>query len=165
MYESCIGYVYSIVHRYVTNESDHKDIIQDIFARVFLSVHTFDESRGSFKFWLRRLAINQCLAHYRQGKSPQYLVPLNAIAHSATDDTFSLHELSKAEIENLLSSMPDGYRQIFMLAVIDEYSHKEVSELLSISEETSRSQLSRAKSWIRKHLVTNKKQKTIANGF
>ena len=165
MYESCIGYVYSIVRRYVTNDSDHKDIIQDIFARVFLSVNTFDESRGNFKFWLRRLVINQCLAHYRQGKSPQYLVPLNAIEHAATDDTFSLHEVSKAEIESLLSRMPDGYRQIFMLAVIDEYSHKEVSELLSISEETSRSQLSRAKSWIRKHLVTNKKQKTIANGF
>ena len=59
LYQSCIRYVYSIVKRYITNESDYPDVIQEVFARVFLSIQNFDESKGEFKFWLRRLVINQ----------------------------------------------------------------------------------------------------------
>ena len=165
MYQNCIGYVYSIVRRYVGNESDHPDIIQEIFARAFLSLHTFDQSKGEFKFWLRRLVINQCLQHYRQKKSPAIIVPLEVVKETESDDDFPLHELSREEIEGYLGMMPEAYRQVFMLHVIDEYSHKEVGELLDISTENSRTQLSRAKSWLRKKLFENGNQKLLANGF
>lgn len=165
MYQSCIGYVYSIVRRYVSNESDHPDVIQEIFARAFLSIHTFDQSVGEFKSWLRRLVINQCLQHYRQKKSPSLVVPLEVAKENGSDDHFPLHELSREEIETYLDRMPETYRQVFMLHVIDEYSHKEVSEFLGISIENSRAQLSRAKSWLRKKLFENGSQKLLANGF
>lgn len=164
MYNSCIRYVYSIVKRYVSNESDHQDIIQEIFARLFLSIQTFDESKGDFKFWLRRLVINQCMQHYRQGKSPALVVSIDTVSEIEAGFDEQLSKLTKAEIEHFLVQMPEGYRQVFMLVVIDEYNHKEVSELLGISAETSRSQFSRAKSWIRKNL-SNNKLKALANGF
>lgn len=164
MYNCCIHYVYSIVRRYVSNASDHPDIIQEIFARVFLSIQTFDESKGDFKFWLRRLVINQCMQHYRQGKSPARVVPINAIHEIEVGLNERITKLTKAEIEQFLGGMPEGYRQVFMLVVIDEYSHKEVGELLGISPETSRSQFSRAKSWIRKN-VSNNKLKALAHGL
>ncbi|MEO1438479.1 MAG: RNA polymerase sigma factor, partial [Bacteroidota bacterium] len=66
MYEACIRYVYTIVKRYVSNESDHNDVIQENFVRVFLRIDTFNEKKGLFKFWLRRLTINQCIQHYRK---------------------------------------------------------------------------------------------------
>ena len=164
MYNCCIPYVYSIVKRYVSNESDHPDVIQEIFARVFLSIKTFDQSKGDFKFWLRRLVINQCMQHYRQGKSPTRVVPINAMNEMEEGLDDRMTELTKAEIEQFLTLMPEGYRQVFMLVVLDEYSHKEVGDLLGISKETSRSQFSRAKNWIRKNL-SNRKLKALANGL
>jgi RNA polymerase sigma factor (sigma-70 family) len=163
LYESCIGYVYAIVRRYVSNESDHQDVIQEIFARLFLSIHTFDEKKGDFKFWLRRLVINQCMQNHRQGKSPSKLVSIDKVAEEETEVEEELEELSKAEIEDLLKSMPERYRQVFMLVIIDEYPHKEVGELLGISAETSRSQLSRAKNWIKQN-ISRKNLKTLING-
>jgi len=164
LYENCIGYVYTIVRRYITNESDIPDVIQEIFARVFLSLKTYDESKGEFKSWLRRLVINQCFQHYRQGKSPRLHVALDATETIESEEDPGFHELTKKDIEKLLSDMPEGYRQIFMLVIIDEYSHKEVGALLDISPETSRSQLSRAKKWLRKRNLTNN-SKTLSNGL
>lgn len=164
MYEGCIAYVYTITKRYITNESDIPDVVQEIFARVFLSIKTFDESKGDFKSWLRRLVINQCFQHYRQGKSPRLHVALDATEEVGEEDNHYLDELSKEDIERLLGDMPDGYRQVFMLYIVDEYSHKEIGKLLAISPEASRSQLSRAKKWLRKKNLTNR-TKTIANGL
>ncbi|MDX2136271.1 MAG: RNA polymerase sigma factor [Saprospiraceae bacterium] len=157
MYEGCIAYVYAVVRRYVADASAHQDVIQEIFARVFLSVHTFDAAKGEFKYWLRRLVINQCLQHTRQGKSPAVVVPIDGVVETDTSVEEQLTNLSKEQIEGYLQNMPDGYKQVFMLVVIDEYSHAEVSEMVGISPETSRSQLSRAKNWLRNNLINNNK--------
>ncbi|MCI4670491.1 MAG: RNA polymerase sigma factor [Bacteroidia bacterium] len=155
LYERCIRYVYSIVNRYVSNESDHQDVIQEIFARVYLSIGSFDEKKGEFKFWLRRLTINQCIQHYRKQNSSVKIVPLDSAASLESDPNEIAGMLSKDEIESYLKRMPEGYKQIFMLVIIDEYSHQEVSEMLNISPETSRSQLHRAKKWLRANLSVN----------
>ena len=165
MYQKCIRYVYSLVKRYVKNESDHQDVIQEIFARVFLIIKSFDTEKGDFKFWLRRLAINQCLQLYRQGKSPKQFVPIENANEIESGVVHALDELTKIDIQNNLSKMPEGYRQIFMLVVIDEYSHKEVGKLLNITAETSRSQLSRAKQWLQKKITKIDKQKISFHGI
>ena len=106
LYQACIGYVYSITKRYVANESDQPDVIQEIFARVFLSIGTFDPAKGDFKAWLRRLTINQCMQHYRQGKSPRVHVSLEVVSNhtSGADEQFS--HLTKEEIAVYLQKMP-----------------------------------------------------------
>lgn len=152
MYESCIRYVYAIVKRYLTNESDHQDVIQEIFARLFLSINSFDEGKGEFKFWLRRLTINQCIQHYHKSKESLTIVPIDSEARMKSSSDEHISVLSKEEIVIYLKAMPQGYKQIFMLVVIDDYSHQEVGEMLNISPETSRSQLHRAKKWLRANL-------------
>lgn len=164
LYQSCIGYVYSVTKRYVSNQSDHPDVIQEIFARVFLSVDTFDPAKGDFKTWLRRVTINQCMQHYRQGKSPRVHVSLEVVSNHRSETRERFSRLTREEITAYLQKMPEGYRQIFMLVVMDDYSHQEAAELLGISAETSRSQLSRAKKWLKAHLSTVDKQKLLANG-
>ena len=155
LYESCISYVYTIVTRYITNESDHKDIIQEIFARVFLSIHSFQESKGEFKFWLRKLTINICLQHYQKRQENYRILPLDSALYLTAHENEKLNSFSQDEIMVMIKKMPEGYKQIFMLVVIDEYTHKDVSELLKISPETSRSQLHRAKNWLKENLSTN----------
>ena len=165
LYQSCISYVYSVTKRYVSNSSDHPDVIQEIFARVFLSIDTFDPARGDFKTWLRRVTINQCMQHYRQGKSPRVHTSLEVVSNVSSKAKEPFAQLSREEITAYLQQMPEGYRQIFMLVVMDGYSHQEVAELLEITTETSRSQLSRAKKWLRGHLSSANKQRLLANGL
>ncbi len=152
LYQRCIAYVYSIVRRYVGNESEHPDVIQEIFARVFLSIQTFDAKKGDFKFWLRRLVINQCLQHHRKSKATALLLPLDSVEEIDSGEDHYLHELDKVDIEKYLQKMPMGYRQIFLLVIIDDYTYKEAADLLGVSVETCRSQLSRAKVWLKKNV-------------
>lgn len=76
----------------------------------------------------------------------------------------AMNEFSKKELAQHLSAMPEGYKQIFMLVVIDDYTHQEAARMLDISPQTSRSQLSRAKKWLRDNL-SNNDLKILANGF
>lgn len=149
MYEGTIAYVYSIVHRYVSNESDYKDVIQEIYARVYIGISTFEESKGDFKYWLRKVAINQCLKNYNNIQKKSKVISLEnaSIYNPVEDDLWS--KISLDDLQSLLHGMPKGYRFVFSLIVFDEYSHKEVSEVLDISVETSRSQYHKAKKWLK----------------
>jgi RNA polymerase sigma factor (sigma-70 family) len=164
IYETCSPYVYSIIKRYIIDANDYKDILQETFARVFLSLKSFDETKGDFKYWLRKIVINQCMQHLRKYKKLSLVVPL-----SETHETFEnvgdvLNGLTKTDIENLFAKMPLGYSRVFMMMAIDDYTHKEIAEILDISEETSRSQYHRAKNWI-KNNVLNNKSNLLINGL
>ena len=91
-------------------------------------------------------------------------MPIDSETQQLSDDSMNLHNLSDKEIEEFLKDMPEGYRQVFMLVVMDGYSHKEVGELLNISTVSSRSQLSRAKKWLQENLNRNK-LKLLAGGI
>lgn len=164
-YEQSIRYVYTIVGRYVKNESDHADVIQEVYARVFLSIKSYDSKKGQFKYWLRRIVINQCFEHYRKGKPEISIVSLEGVRPVDNSLEQRLSQLSTKEIEQFISDMPDGYRQVFMLIVLDEYTHKEVGELMGISPAASRSQLSRAKNWLRKNVFNRNGQGRYAIGM
>jgi len=153
MYDSCIGYVFSVVRRYISNTNDHPDVIQEIFARLFLSIDTFDEKKGEFKFWLRRLTINQCMEYHRKHKKSKFFVSMDQISEVEGDDGEGITELAREDIKAIIEQMPEGYKQVFLLVIIDDFSHKEVGKMLDISPETSRSQLSRAKKWLRQHVL------------
>jgi len=155
MYEAYVRYVYSIVTRYVRNESDCQDLVQEIFAMVFLKIDTYNAEKGEFKFWLRKLSVNLCIKHYHKNKQRVETESMdsNPIKQVHADD--NKPEISRVEILAFLKAMPSGYREVFMLVVIDDYSHKEVGEMLNISPETSRSQLHRAKEWLKEYVSNN----------
>lgn len=156
IFEACSPYVFSIISRYIIDPIDHKDILQETFVRVFLSLNNFDESKGEFKYWLRKIVINQCMQHLRKYKKLSLVIPLSDVhePHENIEDCFN--GLTNSDVKNLLSKMPSGYSKIFMLVAIDDYAHKEVAELLQITEETSRSQFHRAKIWIKNNILNNK---------
>ena len=161
LYKECIPYVYTVTRRHVDNESNIPDVIQEIFARLFLSITTFNPSKGDFKPWLRRLVINQCYQHYQKIKPAMLHVPIENAAEVAYDD-IDLDALSREEIEDILKEMPEGYRRVFLLVVIEEFNHQEVGEILNISKATSRSQLARAKKWLRGNIPNT--LKSVAHG-
>jgi len=132
--------------------------MQEVYANIFNSLDKYDDSKGSFKNWIARITVNQCITFLRKSKKLSLFVPLNEKhkEYSSSDD-LHLNNFKTEELNDMLKNMPTGYRTVFLLSVIDGYSHKEISKLLGISRETSRSQLSRAITWIRKNILEESK--------
>lgn len=153
-YEQCAPYVYTIVKNYIYDEEVRKDAMQESFANIFSGINSFDPKRGQFKSWIARITINQCIGILRKSKNLNLFVPLEDKHINTEVDLGSMDKFKKEELDILLKKMPAGYKTVFLLSVIDDYSHKEIGKLLDISPETSRSQLFRAIKWIKKnHIV------------
>lgn len=164
MYEACLPYVFTIVRSYTENPDSRKDLVQEIFAKVFLNINTFDPARGEFKFWLRQITVNQCRMFLRDKKKHFEMEHLeNVTAANDLKEEMNLVHLDPDLSERLLAQMPDGYRKVFSLVVFEGYSHDEVGQQLGISAETSRSQLARSKQWLRQYFSNHKN--LLNNGF
>lgn len=152
LYEVTSSYVYAIIKTYIWDEEYRKDIMQDTYAAIFTSIKTFDENKGEFKSWMAKITVFNCIAFLRKNSKMKFDYSLSLVEDIEDDDYRKLHELTKNEIEIILKDMPLGYKTIFLLSVIDEYTHKEIGELLNITAETSRSQLMRGIQWIKKNI-------------
>lgn len=157
MYEACLPYVFTIVKDYTENQDTRKDLLQEIFAKLFLNIQSYDPARGEFKFWLRKIAVNQCLMFIRDKKKQfefEDLDTTSAAQHGLQED-MNLSHLDPDLTQKILQQMPNGYKQVFSLVVFEGFSHLEVGQELGISAETSRSQYLRAKQWLLQHYFAN----------
>ena len=150
-YETCAPYVYTIVKNYIHNSNDYRDVMQEAFVSIYSSMSNYDISKGSFKSWMSTIVIRQCIAHIRKNSRIAIFYPAEVL-ETGIEITTELHRFSSEELNELLRHMPVGYRTIFLLSVVDEYTHKEIASMLNITAQTSRSQLSRALTWIRNNI-------------
>ncbi len=155
LYDTCAPYVYTIIKNYLTDHEVRRDVMQEVFAGIFSSLGSFNENKGAFKGWISRITVNKCIDQLKQHSKLGMSYNLEIVKNMTEDPFYYLNELSKLEIEQLLTKMPIGYKTIFLLNVIDGYNHTEISEMLNISKVTSRSQLSRSLRWIKKNISKN----------
>jgi len=157
VYDACIPYVYSISKRYINNHEDIKDVIQESFAKVFTKIDTYNNEKGTWNTWLRKITVNQCLLHLRTTKKLSLHTTIDELPEQSIDESSILDQLNRRDIDRMLANMPSGYKLVFMMNVIDGYNHKEISETLKITKETSRSQLNRAKKWLKNQISKDHK--------
>lgn len=135
--------MYGLCLRYASNEDDAKDILQDGFVKVFQKIDQVTEPKA-FPGWIRRVIINTALEKYRS----QVLLQRIDESHLAMKEEVSgdvLDQLNAETLVDLIKDLSPKYRMVFNLYAIEGYSHKEVGEMLEISEGTSKSNLSRAR--------------------
>lgn len=141
----------AIAQRYCNTTFEGEDVLQEAFIKIFQKINTFD-GKGSFEGWLKRVVVNTAINHYHQ----TYKDKLNTDYQSLNEPDHHLPDvlsrLSNEELLNVIKELPEGYRMVFNLYVIEGYTHKEIGELLKINEGTSKSQLAKAKNMIRKLL-------------
>lgn len=130
--------------------------MQDSFLIIFDKIKQYNK-KGSFEGWLKRITINTALQKYRVKD------PLNNIKEIYDHEHFDEIPLERESLDvafllNLIQKLPDKYRLIFNLSVLDDYTHKEIAEMLKISEGTSKSNLSRARKIIRDQIKTHQQQ-------
>jgi RNA polymerase sigma-70 factor (ECF subfamily) len=149
--------MYRICYRYVKDELHAEDILVNGFTKVFNHLGGFRyQSEGSLEAWIRRIMVNESLMFLR--KHYQFGFVAESQADGLESGPSVEAALSAEEIYALILQLPTGYRTVFNLFVIEGYSHQEIAEQLSISENTSKSQLSKARTALRnllhKHGIT-----------
>ena len=147
----------SICIRYAKDADEAKDIMQEGFIKVYKNIHKFSAS-GSLEGWVRRIMINTAITYLEKNKKHRHSVQISNEAEMADemgnntyDESLSgnySHELLLQALNNL----PEDFRLVFNLYFIEEYSHKEIADLLNINENTSRSRLGRARTQLKNYL-------------
>ncbi len=149
LYQRFASKMMGVAMRYANSPEEAQDVLQDAFIKVFERIKSF-KKEGSLEGWIRRVVVNTALDSIRKHKKEKYNVALAEAEYLASDKDFIIENMSANELLQLLRTIPQGYRTVFNLYAIEGYSHKEIAEQLNISENTSKSQFSRAKSFMRK---------------
>ena len=135
--------MYAVCLRYAGNNEEAEDILQEGFVKVFKKLGSF-RGEGSFEGWIRRIFVNTAIEHFRRKR---YLQPVTEKEENTIEGKYlsALDGLAEKDILALVQQLSPGYRTVFNMYVVEGYSHKEIADMLNISEGTSKSQLSRAK--------------------
>lgn len=143
-YERFAGRMLAVCMRYCANRDDAEEVMLDGFMRVFEKINQFRED-GSFEGWIRRVMVTESLMFLRKNKQWRQEIPIDEVSVEP-DYVWADTAIHENELLRMVNQLPDGYRTVFNLYAIEGYSHAEISALLGISEGTSKSQLSRARS-------------------
>jgi RNA polymerase sigma factor (sigma-70 family) len=138
--------------QYSNNDEEARDVLQEGFVKIFTSLGQY-KFEGSFEGWMRRIIINTALEKFRRRYPLRRVDDIDAIDEpEASSDVEDYSGLEVQDMLSLIRALPPKYRLVFNLYAIEGYSHKEISALMSISEGTSKSNLSRARSILQRRL-------------
>ncbi len=138
--------------RYMKSKPEAEDVFQEAFVKVFKYIGRVEHSQA-LGFWIRRIFVNTALNHLSRNKKNEKTVDVAVSEAECTELNPTDHDLNAKQLLEMVNKLPQMYRIVFNLYVIEGYSHKEISQMLGIQEGTSKSQLSRAKEMIRKMLL------------
>lgn len=158
LYDLYARAMFNTAVRILNNKAEAEEAVQDAFLKAFANIQRFDE-KYSFGAWLKRILVNHSLDVLKKKKI--ILVPLDE-RHPVEEEIYEEEDGVAYSVPTIISQMqllPPGYRTILSLIAFEDYSHREVAELLKISEGTSKSQYNRA----RKKLIELLKQNTICH--
>jgi RNA polymerase sigma-70 factor (ECF subfamily) len=143
LYQRFSPKMYGVCLRYAANAEEAEDILQEGFIKVFKKMGSY-RGDGSFEGWIRRIFVNTAIEHFRK---KAYLQPITEQEENTIEGKYLnvLDNLAEKDIIKLIQQLSPGYRTVFNMYVIEGYTHKQIADILNISEGTSKSQLSRAK--------------------
>lgn len=149
IYRKHVRYLSALCSRYITEDEDIKDVLQESFIKIFTSLDSFKyRGEGALKAWMAKITLNETLKFVRNNSR----LPIDGIDDKDTNiadgDSMETEDIPTDVLHQFIRELPDGYRTVFNLYVIDDKSHKEIAQLLGIKENTSASQLHKAKSML-----------------
>ena len=159
LYERYAGQLLAVCIRYVGDRDVAQDVLHDSFLNIYRTINRFAyQGEGSLKAWLMRITVNEALGYLREHSVSQarevVMEEIPDIEDMAMDD---LDEIPQRVLLQFIQELPPGYRTVFNLYVMEEKSHKEIAQLLGITEHSSSSQLSRARALLVKKVNHYKK--------
>lgn len=150
LYRVMASKMLGVCMRYANSTFEAEDMLQTGFVKVFTSMGSY-RGEGSFEGWIRRIIVNTAVETYRKNRRKGQPVDIDNAYHDV-QYTFSMDTLECEDLLRIIRELPDGYRIVFNMYALEGYSHKEIAEALNISEGASKSQLSRARTWLKTRL-------------
>ncbi len=145
LYSKYASKMLSVCRQYIKDIHHAEDVMITGFMKMFTNLKKF-ESKGSFEGWIKRIMIHECIDYLRVKKNNFNHKDIDDVIYSEEEDNYEMEgDFSIDDIQLLIDNLPEGYKMVFNLYIIEGYKHNEIAELLNISEGTSKSQLSYAK--------------------
>ncbi len=151
LFEMLAPRMYAICLRYAQNEDEAKDVLQEGFIKLFSNLTKF-ENKGSFEGYVKRIFINTSIEYYRKNQKFKLHDSIENVADFSVEPE-TLSQLKQADLMKLVQLLPKGYKTVFNLFVVEGYTHDEISSLLNISENTSKSQLHKARHFLKELIL------------
>ncbi|MDJ1498714.1 sigma-70 family RNA polymerase sigma factor [Cytophagaceae bacterium DM2B3-1] len=137
----------AVCMRYTRSRFEAEDIFHEAFVRVFANIHTYNG--GSFEGWLRRIFVNTAINNYHKNRKYQDHLDYSLVEESSPAEDDIVSQISSQELLALINQLPEGYRLVFNLYVVEGFTHREIADMLQIAEGTSKSQLAKAKNYLK----------------
>ena len=160
LYELHSPKMLSVCRYYIKDVQQAEEVMLNGFFKVFKNLKNF-KNKGSFEGWIRRIMVRESISYLRSKKQLEFPVEDINFKQNAVDSINSNIEV--AEIQQLIDSLPEGYKMVFVMYAIEGYKHEEIAELLNITEGTSKSQLFKARQLLQKKIKELNKTNYGAN--
>lgn len=147
IFERYVHKVYALCRKYTSDISTAKDFMQECFMHIQENFHKYDPEKGNLDGWIFRVSTNVVLKELGKVK-----IPLDSLTenHSEIQDEINeLEQINPAQLMSALEQLPVGYKQVITMYILEHKSHKEIAQSLKITESSSRSQLTRAKVYLK----------------
>lgn len=154
LYDRFVDRMYLLCLRYIVNEADAEEILSDSFFKCFKNIHQFTYiDEGGVRAWLSKIVVNECLMFLRKKK--QLVLPIDdhPVHKDLTEQDTALHYMETKDILRHIQEMPAGYRTVLNLYVFEDMGHKDIAAMLQISENTSKSQLFKARAMLKQKIA------------
>jgi len=156
LYNKYAPLLLGVCFRYSKTMDEAEDVLQEGFIKVFQKINTY-KGKGSFEGWMRRIMVNTAINNFKANSKHYYHEDVESDSKIGlkTDETIPFeieNEFNKDIVVKLIHELPSGYQMVFNLYVIEGLTHKEIADELEISINTSKSQLSKARKWLRNKL-------------
>ncbi|MBN1387667.1 MAG: RNA polymerase sigma factor [Bacteroidales bacterium] len=156
LFEKYSGILMGICVRYATDIPEAEDILQESLLKIYINIKDYS-GEGSFIGWMRRIVINTAITYYHKNLKHKHYIEIEELYTSeGGDNSYIGSRYTDEELQKVLDLLPPGYKVVFSLYAIEGYKHKEIAEMLDIDVNTSKSQYSRAKAFLRKKLENYK---------
>ncbi len=143
-----------VCFRYAKSREEAEDMLQEGFIRLFKNINSY-QSRGSFEGWIRRIIVNTAINYYKT--QIKYNTTENFDNHrelgELQEEPIVVSDISQKKLLEMISELPKGYNMVFNMYVLDGFTHKEIADILEISENTSKSQLAKARKLLQKKIT------------
>jgi len=156
LFDAYAGRLMTVCLRYACDTPEAEDMLQETFIRIFDVIDQY-RFEGSFEGWLKRIAVSVALRILQKKKIKFSSADFISDENISAAEPKVLSTLSVEELLKLINGLPDGYRIIFNLYVMEGYNHDEIAEMLNIETVTSRTQLVKARKMLQKQILSNQK--------
>jgi len=162
LFDKYSGRMLGLCRRYVKDVLEAEGVMITAFTKIFERIEQYT-GEGNFEGWMKRIMVNESLQYLRKHKNMQLNMDIEEAHHLPNYEAMEDH-LQTEDLMQMIAELPVGYRTVFNLYAIEGYSHKEIAEQLGINENTSKSQLSRARVFLQKRLAELEQEFIISHG-